>query len=111
MAENLAQEVRNQEEKAQAEITEAQVKAAEMVANAQTEAERSMKSVKQLCHRHLRESIANAEKEAEEKAAEILLKGQSDAKAFYEQGKGSVEGVADWLVREVIGIYGSRRND
>lgn len=111
MAENLAQEIRNQEEKAKAEITSAQIKASEIVANAQTETERSMKSVRQLCHRQLRESIANAEKEAEEKAVEILRKGQSDAKAFYEQEKGSVEGVADWLVREVIGTYGSRRND
>lgn len=92
-------------------ITDAKAKAAEIVANAQTEAERSMKTARQMCHRQLRESVSEAEKEAEAKAAAILQKGQSDAKAFYEQKKSSAEDVADWLVGEVISTYGSFRND
>lgn len=107
LAENLAKEIREQEDMAKSIITGAKARAAEIAANAQNEAERSMKNIRQQCHRELRESIANAEKEAEVKAAEILQKGQSDAKLFYEQKKDSAENVANWLVREVISTYGS----
>lgn len=111
LTENLAQEIRNQEDMANSIIADAKAKAAEIAANAQNEAERSMKITRQLCHRQLRESIADVEKEAEVKAAEILQKGQSDAKEFYEQNKNLTGGVADWLVREVISTYGSCRDD
>lgn len=111
MAENLAQEIREHESMAKNIVAEAKAKAAGILAETQTETERSMKGVRQLCHRQLRESIANAEREAEAKAAEITQKGQSDAKAFYERSKSSADGVADWLVREVIDTYGIRRDD
>lgn len=110
LAENLAQEIREHESMAKNIVAKARAKAAEILAEAQTETEREMKSVRQLCHRQLRESIAGAEKEAEAKAAEIMQKGQSDAKVFYEQKKSSADGVADWLVREVINTYGIRRD-
>lgn len=111
MAENLALEIREHESMAKTIVAEAKVQAAEIVANAQAETERSMKSVRQLCHRQLRESLAFAEQEAEKKAAEIMQKGQSDAMAFYGQKKSLVESTADWLVREVIGTYGICRDD
>lgn len=110
MAENLAQTIREEEAKAQGIIAEAKAKAAEIVASAQTEAEQSAKTTRQQCHRQLREAVANTEKEAEVKAAEILEKGQADAKSFYEAQKGAAEEVASWLVREVVGTYGSCRN-
>lgn len=111
LAENLALEIREHESMAKTIVAEAKVQAAEILADAQAETERSMKSVRQLCHRQLRESLALAEREAETKAAEIMQKGQSDARAFYEEKKDLVENAADWLVREVIETYGIRRDD
>ena len=79
-----------------------------MIAAAQSEAEQSVKSTKQQCHRQWRERVAEAEKEAEAKALEITKKGEQDAKAFYEGKKKDTDEVADWLVREVMASYGSR---
>lgn len=111
MVENLAREICEQEENAKGIIADAKIRAAEIIAGAQTGAERSMKNTRQHCHRQLRESIENAEQEAEAAAVDILLKGQQAAKDFYDHKKGSAAGVADWLVREVIGTYGSCRDD
>lgn len=111
LAENLAQQIKEQEAAAKAIIADAKARAAEIVAIAQTEAERSIKNTRQRCHRQLRESTADAEKEAGERAAVILRDGESDAKALYEREKSSAEGVAAWLVREVISTYGSCRDD
>jgi V/A-type H+-transporting ATPase subunit G/H len=110
LAENLAQEIREQEALAKGIIADAKAEAAKVVASAQTEAEQSIKNTRQQCHRQWRESVANAEKEAETKALDILQKGQTDAELFYEQKKKSVEEVANWLVREVMATYGSCRD-
>lgn len=110
LAENLAQEIREQEALAKSIIADAKAEAAKVVASAQTEAEQSIKNTRQQCHRQWRESVANAEKEAETKALDILQKGQTDAELFYEQKKKSVEEVANWLVREVMATYGSCRD-
>lgn len=110
LAENLAQEIREQEALAKGIIADAKAEAAKVVASAQTEAEQSIKNTRQQCHRQWRESVANAEKEAEAKALDILQKGQTDAELFYEQKKKSVEEVANWLVREVMATYGSCRD-
>lgn len=110
LAENLAQEIREQEALAKGIIADAKAEAAKVVASAQTEAEQSIKNTRQQCHRQWRESVANAEKEAETKALDILQKGQADAELFYEQKKKSVEEVANWLVREVMATYGSCRD-
>ena len=107
MTENLAQEIREQESLAKAVIVAAKAEAAKIVATAQAEAEQLIKDTKQQCHRQWRESVANAEKEAELKAREILEKGQKDAKDYYENKKDSAAEVADWLVKEVMTTYGS----
>ena len=110
MAENLAQEIREQEALAKNIITEAKSAAAKMIAAAQSDAEQSIKSTRQQCHRQWRESVANAEKEAEAKAKEILLKGEEEAKSFYNSKKANADEVANWLVREVTATYGSCRD-
>ncbi|MEG1836935.1 MAG: hypothetical protein RRZ70_02900 [Synergistaceae bacterium] len=110
MAENLAQEIREQEALAKGIITEAKKEATKLLASAQADAEQSLKTTKQQCHRHWRESIANAEKEAELKAQNILAKGEAEAKVFYDTKKNEVEEVSNWLVREVVATYGSCPN-
>ena len=110
MAENLAQEIREQEALAKNIITEAKSAAAKMIAAAQSDAEQSIKSTRQQCHRQWRESVANAEREAEARAKDILINGEKEAKTFYESKKGSVDEVANWLVREVTATYGSCRD-
>ncbi|MCE5202500.1 MAG: hypothetical protein LLF78_08330 [Synergistaceae bacterium] len=110
MAENLAQEIREQEAMAKSMIADAKAEAAKMISAAQAEAEQAVKTTKQQCHRQWRESIANAEKEAEVKAKDILLKGEDEAKKFYESRKESVKEVADWLLKEVMKTYGSCRD-
>lgn len=110
MAENLAQEIREQEALAKDIINGAKTEATKLIASAQADAEQSLKSTRQQCHRNWRESVAEAEKEAELKAQEILAKGEADAKAFYDTKKGSVEEVSNWLVREVVDTYGSCPN-
>jgi V/A-type H+-transporting ATPase subunit G/H len=107
LTENLAQEIREQESLAKAIIAEAKAEAAKIIASSQADAEQSIKDTRQQCHRQWRESVANAEKEAELKAREILEKGQKDAKDYYENKKDSVAEVADWLVKEVMTTYGS----
>lgn len=107
MTENLALEIREQESLAKAIIAEAKAEAAKIIASSQADAEQSIKDTRQQCHRQWRESVANAEKEAELKAREILEKGQKDAKDYYENKKDSVAEVADWLVKEVMTTYGS----
>ena len=84
--------------------------ASRMLASAQTDAEQSIKTTKQQCHRQWRESVANAEREAEARAKDILINGEKEAKTFYESKKGSVDEVANWLVREVTATYGSCRD-
>ena len=108
LAENLAQEIRDQEDIAKNMISEAKAEAARLVASARAEAEQSVKSTRQRCHRPWRERVAAAEKEAEAKAAEMTAKGEADAKAFYESKKNETAKVADWLVSEVMAAYGSR---
>ncbi len=107
LTENLAQEIREQESLAKAVIAEAKAESAKITAAAQAEAEQSIKDTKQQCHRQWRESVANAEKEAEQKAAEILEKGRMEAQDYYQGKKASVAEVADWLVKEVMTTYGS----
>ena len=107
LTENLAQEIREQESLAKALIAEAKAEAAKMIASAQAKAEQSIKDTRQQCHRQWRESVANAEKEAEVKAAEILKKGWEEAQACYEKKKAAAAEVADWLVKEVMTTYGS----
>ena len=104
MADNLAQEIREQEAAAKSIVSDAKAEAAKMIAAAQSEAEQSVKSTKQQCHRQWRERVAEAEKEAEAKALEITKKGEQDAKAFYEGKKKDTDEVADWLVREVMAV-------
>ena len=83
------------------------VRPAKITAAAQAEAEQLIKDTKQQCHRQWRESVANAEKEAEQKAGEILEIGKKEAQECYENSKDSASEVADWLVREVMTNYGS----
>lgn len=110
MAENLAHEIRAQEELAKNMVIAAKKEATRIIASAQADAVQALKSTKQKCHRQWRERIAETEKEAELKAQEVLAKGQIDAKQYYEANKSSVEEVSDWLVREVVATYGSRPN-
>lgn len=110
MAENLADEIRNQEALAKKTVTDAKAEAGKVVASANAEAEQLIKSTKQQCHRQWRESVAAAEKEAEGKAEDLLAKGKVQAKEFYEGRKSSVSGVADVLVEEVMATYGSGRD-
>ena len=51
--------------------------------------------------------VSNAKAEA---AKILAAKGEADAKSFYEKKKNETDGVANWLVREVMAAYGSRRN-
>ena len=110
MAENLAQAIREHEAMARKILADAKAEAARKIAAAQAEAEQAIKTAKQQCHRQWRELVANAEKEAEEKAAGILLKGEAEAKKFYESRQKSAEQVADWLVKEVMSAYGCCRD-
>ena len=108
MAENLAQEIRDQEALAKSIVSNAKSEAAKMVAAAQADAEQSVKSTKQQCHRQWRERVA--EQEAEAKARKITANGEAEAKVFYEKKKNETDEVANWLVREVMSAYGSRRD-
>ncbi|EHL65647.1 hypothetical protein [Cloacibacillus evryensis] len=110
MAENLAQEIRDQEALAKSIVSNAKSEAAKMVAAAQADAEQSVKSTKQQCHRQWRERVAAAEQEAEAKARKITANGEAEAKVFYEKKKNETDEVANWLVREVMSAYGSRRD-
>ena len=71
LTENLAQEIREQESLAKALIAEAKAEAAKMIAPGSGEGGTVDKDTRQQCHRQWRESVANAEKEAEVKAADI----------------------------------------
>lgn len=110
MAENMAQEIRDQEALAKSIVSNAKAEGAKMIAAAQADAEQSVKSTKQQCHRQWRERVAAAEKDVEAKAREITARGEAEAKAFYEKKKNETDGVANWLVREVMSAYGSRRD-
>ena len=110
MAENLAQEIRDQEALAKSIVSNAKSEAAKMVAAAQAAAEQSVKSTKQQCHSQWRERVAAAEQEAEAKARKITANGEAEAKVFYEKKKNETDEVANWLVREVMSAYGSRRD-
>ena len=110
LAENLAQEIRDQEALAKSIVSNAKSEAAKMVAAAQADAEQSVKSTKQQCHRQWRERVAAAEQEAEAKARKITANGEAEAKVFYEKKKNETDEVANWLVREVLSAYGSRRD-
>ena len=110
MAENLAQEIRDQEALAKSIVSNAKSEAAKMVAAAQADAEQSVKSTKQQCHRQWRERVAAAEQGAEAKARKITANGEAEAKVFYEKKKNETDEVANWLVREVMSAYGSRRD-
>ena len=110
MAENLAQEIRDQEALAKSIVSNAKSEAAKMVAAAQADAEQSVKSTKQQCHRQWRERVAAVEQEAAAKARKITANGEAEAKVFYEKKKNETDEVANWLVREVMSAYGSRRD-
>jgi len=107
LAENLADKIRDQETQAKKIIADAKVESANLLAFAHANAEESLKSTKQQCHREWRESVSEAEKAAEIEAEKIMAKGEAKALSYYEEKKGSVKEVAKWLVKEVMATYGS----
>lgn len=106
MSEDMAKEIRIQEELAESILSNSRAEASKIVAEARTSAEQSVKEAKQKYHRFFRDEIALAEKEAESEAQVVLEKGQQDAELFYNENRQFVGVVNDWLIKEVMMTYG-----
>ena len=106
MSEDMAKEIRIQEELASNILSDAKAEASKRVAEARTSAEQSVKEAKQKYHRFFRDEIARAEKEAESEARLVLEKGKEDAELFYNEKRQFVGAVTDWLTKEVMMTYG-----
>ncbi|MBQ7262512.1 MAG: cell envelope biogenesis protein TolA [Synergistaceae bacterium] len=99
-------EIKAAEDKAAAAVQGAKEAAARKLDKAQTDAEDTLKEIRQTAARQFREKIQRAEEAAEIKAKDILAKRESEAKAFYGQHQGKVAGAASWITEEVMGRYG-----
>ena len=101
MAEDIAQEIRNQEAIAKSTVVEAKAEGAKLVAMAEAEAERAIRAARQQCHREWRKRTADAECAADKAAQEKNAIGEREAHEFYDLHSSKTEDVADWLVSEI----------
>lgn len=105
MAQNIAEEIQQTEEKARLLIHEAKTDMLRELAGARLQAEESIKKARQETHRRFREEIHKTEEEADAHAADVLAKGQRDAREFVGKHKDRIHSVAEWIAEEVITRY------
>lgn len=107
MAQNMADEIRSKETEAKEIVSATKTEAANLLASARTLAEQSVKEARQKSHRNFRDQVKSAESEAEAIAVESVENGRRDAEEFYGSKKSAVDGIANWLVKEVMSTYGN----
>jgi len=110
LAQNVADEIREAEEKARVTVKEAKAESARMIASARSEAEERIKRARQESHRHFREEIAKTEEMAEQKAAGVLSKGRDDARELESKLQAKIKPVAEWIAEEVMSRYGGNKD-
>lgn len=105
MAQNIAEEIQQTEEKARLLIHEAKADMLKELVNARLQAEDSIKKARQEIHRHFREEIHKTEEEADAHAADVLSKGQRKAEEFVSKHRDRIHPVAEWIAEEVMARY------
>jgi vacuolar-type H+-ATPase subunit H len=103
----MADEIRSKETDAKGIISATKAEAANLLAFARTSAEQSVKEARQRSHRSFREQVKQAEAEAEALAVDTVESGRGAADEFYSSKKPGIDGIADWLVKEVMSTYGN----
>jgi V/A-type H+-transporting ATPase subunit G/H len=106
LAETIADEVRAKEAAAREVIAAAKTEGARMLVAARTAGEQAVKEARQKSHRYFRDEVRAAEAEAEKTAGKIVEEGRARTKKFYDDTKPRVAEVAEWLVKEVVSVYG-----
>lgn len=106
MAETIADEVRAKEAEAREVIAAAKTEGARMIVVARAAGEQAVKEARQKSHRYFRDEVRAAEAEAEQAAAKIVADGRERTEKFYDETKPRVAEVAEWLVKEVVSVYG-----
>lgn len=105
MVQNIAEEIKQTEEKARLMIHDAKADMLRDLANTRLQVEESIKKARQETHRNFREQIRKTEEEADALAAEVLAKGQKDAEEFIGKHKDRIDSVAEWIAEEVMAHY------
>lgn len=105
MAQNIAEELQQAEEKARLLLHDAKSDMLRDVASARLQAEELIKKARQETHRQFREQIRKTEEEADALAADVLSKGQRDAEEFVGKHQDRIHPVAEWIAEEVMARY------
>ena len=105
MADNLIDEIKAAETQVAVKIKEAKAEAVRIQNAAASDSEGKMKEARQAAAREFRTKVANAEKEAEAKAVEMVTKGEAAAKSFLESNLGKVSDAAKAIAEEVMVRY------
>lgn len=105
MAQNIAEELQQTEEKARLLIHDTKSDMLRELANARLQAEELIKKARQETHRYFREQVRKTEEEADVIAAEVLSKGQKEAEKFISKHQDRIFPVAEWIADEVMARY------
>ena len=105
MAENLIDEIKAVETQAASKVKEAKAEAVRLQNDAASDSENKIKEARQTASRDFRAKIAAAEKEAEAKAVELVTKGETAAKSFFESNLSKVSEAAKVIAEEVMVRY------
>ncbi len=106
MALNLAEEIKAVEADSKKRIADAKVEAVRLQNSAANEAEQKLKNAKQNAFKKYRECVSKVEREADERAQNIVEAGRENAAAFSADHKGRITQTATWIAEEVIARYG-----
>ena len=105
MIEEVLKDIRVAEEKAENMIKDANAAGKQIVLQAEADAEKQRKLTVSGCKEDQRSTIAKAEKQAADKRAAILKKGQADADQLIDDKHAEIEEKSDQIVESILLKY------
>lgn len=105
MVEEILVEIRKAEDKVEGMLKDANAEGKQIVLRAEADAEKQKKITVTECKDDQRKAVQRAEKQAEEKRAAILKKGQEAADRMVDDKHAEIEAQSDKIVEMIIAKY------
>ena len=105
MIEEVLKDIKAAEEKADAMIKDANAAGKQIVLQAEADAEKQKKQMVSGCKEDQRAAAQKAEKQAADKRAAILKKGQAEAEGLIEDKHAEIEEKSDKIVESILAKY------
>ena len=105
MIEEVLNEIRQAEEKADAMIKDANAEGKQIVLQAEADAEKQKKITVSECKEDQRKAVGKAEEQARTKREQILKKGQESAERLIDDKHAEIEEQSDKIVKMILAKY------